>query len=218
MPDALISSIDNRSIDPVIIAELQSLSIQIINQKFRSVDGWSYHNSDHTLQVVNDLTRITLRLNHREIQLLQIAASFHDIDQTSQNPELNSFLICEEHIAGKGFNCSDIDTIKDSILCTQALPNQRTVLDWPNRSELGDFLRDSDMALMGKPFPEFIRMTCLLFSEFQYTQRVPVNTFNDFLFRQIPLLENFRFYTEEAQLAFPHRQDNIQSLYQFLKI
>ncbi len=127
-----------------ILKEVENYVLDYFKEKIS--DKYVYHDLTHTQNVVEGVIEIgeTYNLAEREMELLQLAAWFHDTGY-SEGPdkhEERSSVHAEEYLRDKGFTQEELATIKGCILATK-LPQE------PNNL-LEQIICDADLSHLGK--------------------------------------------------------------------
>jgi len=185
----------------------------------------AYHNFHHSLGVVKAGEAIAIsaanrgKINKDDVVLVKIAASFHDIEQGLGGGmnEQESARIAEGYLRKKGvFNEEDIAKVKRMIMAT--------VVDyssgWLKQSATDDYLTqilaDADLSSLGaKPDIYWGKAESLL-KELKKTDSPNNEDLRNFLGTQDKFLENHKFYTDEANILFPHKKENIEFTHKLL--
>lgn len=180
--------------------------------RLESLNGYDYHNMIHTLDVVkgvNELTNET-SLSRSEIELLQIAAYYHDViqDQGPEN-EKKSSEVAEIDMKEIGYSETDIDFVKDCIVKGTKLVKQ---IDESWRSEPETLpqkiLADADLRVLGQS--DFMDTAEGLRSEWGLAGE---EYEKEFLERQTKFLESHKYHTQAAeQIWGEQKQKNLEAL------
>lgn len=129
----------------VLFEEIKTDALQLL-------DGLSpyltYHNTDHTVDVVLQSERIALEegvFSAREIFLLKIAALYHDTGflYTYTHHEEESCRIFLEHAEGYAFSDAEKDLVQELIMATK-IPQQPV-------TRLQKVICDADLDYLGRP-------------------------------------------------------------------
>lgn len=186
----------------------------------------AYHNRTHSEEVLSatrDIAELALktgRISSSDIFLAEIAASFHDIEQGlggGQN-ENESAKLAEEAMRKAGiFNGEDIQKVRRMILAT-TVHFEGAVMEQSATGEyLTQIVADADLSSLGqKPTFYWDRAERLL-KEIRGTDNPAREDEVAFTKRQLILLENHQFYTEEARGLFTHKRENIEFTQQHLE-
>lgn len=166
-----------------------------------------FHNLEHTMEVVRHARAIGQRerLNAEDLDLLQIAAWFHDVGHLNgfaAGHEERSVEMAKTFFEECGFqNDAFIQEVSNAILGTQ-MPHQP-------KDRLGEILCDADLYHFGTP--DFKRTNRLVRRELQARGGADVPP--DWLFESLNLLQNHHFYTESVrQKLASGKEDNIRWL------
>ncbi|WP_172826809.1 Pycsar system effector family protein [Flammeovirga sp. SJP92] len=166
-----------------------------------------YHNVKHTENVVKGVREIgeNENLEEKKIQLLEIAAWFHDTGYTQascSNHEENSSKICEEYLKDK-ISQEDIKIIQECIMATQLPQTPRNLME--------QIICDADLAHLGKEdfntFSEALRQEK---SEILETGNISKS---QWLMMNARFMTEHRFFTNYARTHFePRKQEYLQSI------
>lgn len=204
--------------EPFETSRKEGVVTQLINYAFSEVerkygkgvgDGEtpkSYHNLLHTKEVLTAAQQIAKKaleagkIGVADIPLIEIAASFHDIEQDlgSGNNERESARIAAEEMRKIGLKDEDVQKVKRMILATTVFFENGVMKQSATDDYLTQVLADADLSNLGQE-PQF------------YWERAQ-NLLREvgFIGEQASFLENHRFYTEEAKRLFPHKKENIR--------
>ncbi len=146
-----------------------------------------YHNSNHTLRVIEQATIIAKaeNTNASDIELLKLAALFHDTGfiKTYQKHEEESCNIAETELKKLSINTDDIQIIKGMIMATQIPQSPKNKLEM--------ILADADLEYLGTD--DFIAIGGTLFKELQQLNpEFNLVQWNDL---QIQFLTKHNFFT-----------------------
>ena len=172
---------------------------------------YTYHNLWHTQEdVIIGCKQIALDMHvtEKEMQLLEVAASFHDIGFVDDyaNHELNSARIAAEVLPNFGFSEREIALVTSMIMATR-LPQSPTTL-------LETILADADLGVLGRE-DFFIRGTCLNQELANYGRMIETKTWYE---GQLAVLENHTYFTAVAQKLWdPIKQEHIVKLKEILQ-
>ena len=155
-----------------------------------------YHNLGHTLDVFERASYLAKKewLNEELIELIQIAALFHDTwfkKQYDKN-EVIWAQIAEEFLKENNFPEDKIDIVKNIILAT--IPTKEPM------SHLEEIIKDADMDNLWRE--DFIDKNENLYKELKIIKKLYINK-KTWLENTLKLLQNHKFYTEtEIQERF----------------
>jgi len=186
-----------------------------------------YHNGRHAHDVELAAHQIGMKavangkITHRLTTLLQIAASFHDVEQGmgSGKNEVESARIAVKQMEETGaFEPLEIEAVERMILATTVHFEDGVMLqsatvegDDPEVDYLCQIIADADLATLGDQWEiYFSRMKAL---EVEIHGADPAaETHKQFLERQLALLEHHAFYTPEATELFHEQEENANEL------
>ncbi len=150
----------------------------------------TYHNLAHTKEVQAAAIRIGMEehITQEELDLLSIAALYHDSGWTSSNVEheLVSCEIAMKHLPGYGFSKEQIETICKLIMATR--------LPWAPETHLQKIIIDADLDYLGTD--TFFPRAEALRQELISLGKLPDAT--DWNKLQIVFLETHNYYTPSA--------------------
>lgn len=132
---------------PFVSAILNRLKIEIPKEL-------TYHNLEHSIDVMKDslLLAVYEDRNNREIELLGIAAAFHDagfIIQYHNNEPIAAELASQAMKNDQNYSPEEVELVHDMILDTQiTIKNKRIHRNVSH--ELSRYLLDADLANLGK--------------------------------------------------------------------
>ncbi len=208
------------------IIEILSFAKEEIVKTY-DVDGktpLAYHNSDHQKQVIDAATAIGKtkvfkgEISNRDLLLIEIAAAFHDITQLL-GPVANeaaSSAIAEKVMRDYNlFADCDIDSVKEMILSTAIMIESDSVSQAVgSRGKdciLSMVIADADLSSLGSPWAVYHREANKLMEEL-HGKNISEADLESFYKRQLALLENHHYYTEEAIALFPYQGRNLKRL------
>jgi len=172
----------------------------------RLPEGFSYHNLDHTQQVVNAVQEIgaACRLNEWDIQTLMLAAWFHDLGyiETYEAHEEAGMKMAEEFFATYGVSQERIDQILRLIEATKYNQAPRNLME--------RVIKDAD--LYNLTTPDALQNAQLLREEREIFRN---EYFSDKKWNKMNLyfLEDHQYYTTYGKEVLAHaKQHNIQKL------
>jgi len=191
-------------------------------------DGQSprrYHNKKHTQDVIDASVKIAQlalkkgKIKPSDIPLIQIAASFHDIEQDlgSGLNEQESARKAEEQMRKEGFSDEEIEKVREMIMATRVSYDEGTMRQFATECYLTQIITDADLSSLGKPYALYWDRARRLLEETKGTNNPSEEDITVFMQGQIAFLQNHRFYTEEARVLFPHKKDNIRTTQRNLK-
>ena len=170
-----------------------------------------YHNSAHTF---DDVLTAALRfathmgIQEQELELIKIAAAFHDIGfiQQREGHEQISIKVVNDRLPKFGFSAAQIETICSMIQATQLPQTPQTVLDC--------ILADADLDVLGRD--DFFTSNEALRREFnEYEQPISEEVWYA---QQLQFLLAHTYFTKAAnELRYAGKQKNIAALQQRLK-
>jgi HD superfamily phosphodiesterase len=176
--------------------------------KYNLPEGIVYHNLSHTIDVVEAAKEIgsAEELNDNEMEMLQIAAWFHDTGLTKSylNHEEKSVEICRSFLNKHNYPPEKIDPILNIIKATE-LPHSPTSL-------IEKIICDADILHIGRK--GFSAKTIMLRIEWE---KMNFRIFSDeeWLAENINFLQSTNFHTDYAQQKYGTRKlKNLEKLKQ----
>ncbi|RIL08622.1 MAG: hypothetical protein DCC75_08415 [Proteobacteria bacterium] len=173
-----------------------------------------YHTAGHTDEVMRDAVEFALKddLSEREIELLGIAAAYHDtgfVHRSGDNEVLgadNAVEAMEEH---GGYKDEEISLVRQMILDTQLKITPRGARQVAT-SKLSGYLLDADVSNLGRD--DFFEKAELV------RQEVGVQDQEKFFLGLITFLSCQEWYTPAAKAArSAKKQENIRKLKKLIK-
>lgn len=166
----------------------------------------SYHNIDHTLDVLNAASHLAVResISQHETTLLETAALFHDSGMlhTYNGHEEASVKIVKETLPDFGYTPEDISAISDMIITTK-LPQSAS-------THLEKILCDADLDYLGRE--DFFMIAHQLQYEWNILE-IRKTTLREWYELQIMFLEEHTFFTLSAQkLRNEKKADNLKQV------
>ena len=168
-----------------------------------------YHSGQHTLDVINECLELanTDLLSNKQIELLTIAAAFHDsgfLEQRENNEEIGAAYAEQAMLEDGSYSKEEIEEVKKCILSTNVGPNfSRTA-----QTELSKYLLDADLGSLGRE--DALQKTELLAKE----ENADLKTF---LNNTLLLMTVHQWLTPAAQkLRQAGKEKNIRKIKQIL--
>ncbi len=177
-------------ISSLIISEVKDHAIKVLSKQLP--DNMTYHSINHTIDVVASAEEIAEKqnLSDEEIEIVQIAAWFHDLGYTkgSESHEEKGAEMAREFLNGKGFPEEKINKVEGCIMATQMPQNPKNKLE--------QILCDAD--LMHLADEDYFSKADLLHQEIETTKfcKIPEN---EWLQMNQEFLDNHCFFTEYAK-------------------
>ena len=164
---------------------MRDFVINLLNNKLPK--SYYYHNSNHTLYVVDKVSEIGEQqgCNEKELELLNTAALWHDTGyiNTYENHEEESCRLAREHLPGFGYTPIDIQKICGIIMATK-LPQSP-------KSKLEKILADADLEYLGSD--DYDQKAKDLYKELHHLN--PSLTEKKWKKAQITFLQKHQFFT-----------------------
>ncbi len=168
-----------------------------------------YHNYDHTLDVIEEVLCYAKgdNLNDREIELLVVAAAYHDagfLSQRRDNEDLGAKMAEEAMSIAGGYSVEEVDLVKTMILDTKMQVAEGGFKQIPT-TRLSGYLLDADVSNLGRK--DFFDKGKLVLKELNLPSA------EMFLEHSLNLLEAHQWHTGPAnRLREEQKQENIKSL------
>lgn len=164
--------------------------------------NYLYHNLRHTQRVVKSTKEISkaCALSDKEIEVLEIAAWFHDTGYTvgTKNHEKNSCIIAADFLESQGYDPKLIAKVKDIIMATEKDTEPKSIED--------RVIRDADASHFAQK--SYLETSELLREELKLLN-IADYTYNDWVDINIKMLGNqHRFYTDYAKENWQEKKDN----------
>lgn len=152
----------------------------------------TYHSINHTIDVVSSAIEIGRKQNleDSEIELLQIAAWFHDLGytQSAESHEQKGAEIARDFLESHGYPIEAIEKVVGCIMATQMPQNPRNYLE--------QILCDADlMHLAGE---DYFKKADLLHKEIQFTKSCKISEI-EWLRMNQDFLNKHCFFTDYAK-------------------
>jgi predicted metal-dependent HD superfamily phosphohydrolase len=178
---------------------LEKSSIYVSQFFKKKLPEWAvYHNLQHTIETVNGCLEIGKgsNLNEHELEVLYIAAWFHDIGYifNSDGHEEKSVEICENFLKSNDYPSNKISTVTDCILATKIINHPENLLEF--------IICDSDLISLGRT--DYFEKNDLLKLEIEMRSGKKIND-EQWLRRSAKFLSSHNYYTEYAKLNFNHQ-------------
>lgn len=184
-----------------------------------------YHNMLHSRSVVDAATQIAElaiirnKLDQAKKDIVRISAGFHDIEQGlggGANEE-QSILKAEVAMRESGiFSDEDIADMRAGINATKVKFENGTITQSATEDYNTQVVADADFASLGKESEAYWETAYSLLQEMKKTDTPSPEDLLDFAKAQITLLENHKYYTDEANELFPHKEANIQYMHELI--
>ncbi|OGE09674.1 hypothetical protein A2470_00885 [Candidatus Curtissbacteria bacterium RIFOXYC2_FULL_41_11] len=208
----------------IVVEGLINYALSEVERKYGTGQGdgenpKKFHNRPHSESVrdaTENIAQLVLdagKITASDIPLIRIAASFHDIEQDLGRGlnESESARITEAEMRKTGaFTEEDIQKVERMILATNVSFENGSLRQSATDEYPTQIIADADLAHLGKEPDIYWETARNLLKELKGTD-APSRE-NEIAFAQgnLTLLENYRFYTEEATRLFPYRQQNIE--------
>ena len=167
---------------------------------------FAYHNIQHTLDVVAASEELgeACQLNEKEMELLLIAAWFHDIgyDKGPIGHEERSSFYAKEFLEKRNYSETEIKVVQDCILATKMPQNPNTLVE--------NILCDADMSHLGKKI--YWDRCGRIRQELTLTRNTTMSE-QDWVDFELEFISNHKYKTAAAQaIYFNLKQKHIRQL------
>jgi uncharacterized protein len=154
-------------------------------------ESLTYHNLDHTLDVLDQALEIAGKekiTNPEDLLLLKVSALYHDVGflDTYSGHEERSCVIAAEELTCFGFNPTQVDMVMGMIRATKVPQTPQ--------NQLEEIICDADLDYLGRS--DFFKIGDGLYQEFLDQQIVTNEQQWDML--QVRFLENHRYFTKSS--------------------
>ncbi len=192
--------------------------LTIINEKYgtHSQHYLPYHNEEHAHDVMDAAKAIGIEsavLPH-ELELLEIAACFHDVEHGIGHgeDERTSAEIAGSCMQQAGYTVADIKRVKAMILATVVSFKDGTIYQSASEDVLTQIIADADLASFGRPFNTFWDRSLKLRAENGQIDELIGEVKDTFISTQKQVLQKHQYYLQATEIVFPHKSTNIRRL------
>ena len=215
----------------IVVKGLISYALSEVERKYGTGkdDGENpkkYHNRPHS-EVVLGAARMIARLSLEagkiaasDIPLVEIAASYHDIQQdldSGLNEKESARIAAEEMRKTGSFKEEDIQKVTEMILATRIRFEDSIIRQFTTEEYLTQIIADADLSHLGQEPSIYWETAKNVLKELKGTDTPSREDEIAFTKGNLTLLKNHRFYTEEAGRLFPHKQQNIEFTQEHIK-
>lgn len=189
------------------MTEFQKASDFILNKLKKELPPYlSYHNADHTLDVIQSAGKIAIEedINDADTRLLLTAALFHDTGflKQRQNHEAASCEIARRYLPEYGYQREEIEIICDTIMAT-CVPQKP-------KNHLQAILCDADLDYLGRD--DFFVLSNRLFSEL--SAECMIKDEDEWNREQAHFMSSHHYHTASS---IKFRQDKKEEFVKFVK-
>lgn len=196
-------------------------ALKTVNSKYGSAspNPKPYHNSLHTMDVVESASALadsaisSGKINSNDKRLLIIASAFHDTEHgraNQQNERISASLAISKMRKTRSYSAGDEQRVKQLIMATVVyFDDSGRMQKSATEDYLTRLIADADLAHLGGPTEVFISRVEAYFLEIHKGADLGGKIWQDFLESEIIFLNDFQFYTEEANQLFPNKSENI---------
>jgi uncharacterized protein len=154
-------------------------------------ESLTYHNLDHTLDVLDQALEIAGKekiTNPEDLLLLKVSALYHDVGflDTYSGHEERTCVIAAEELTCFGFNPTQVDMVMGMIRATKVPQTPQ--------NQLEEIICDADLDYLGRS--DFFKIGDGLYQEFLDQQIVTNEQQWDML--QVRFLESHRYFTKSS--------------------
>lgn len=187
----------------------------------------TYHNTEHTKDVINAVELMGKQavgvnnITDRDLQLLQLAASYHDIEHGLHgraNEDKSIEIVTAKMKQHTVFSSNDINIVKKLILATITNVDNGTIVQSATENYLEEIIADADLSAFGREFDIFWDRSKKLYNEHHILHFDDIDTVQKIMYiqTQIEILTKHRYYTKDAKHIFNQKHQNITKLYKLL--
>lgn len=168
---------------------------------------YTYHNFDHTINVVNASKQLAneANLSDEESEVLILAALFHDVGFGSDpnNHEQKSKEIAIEFLQANDYDTDKTEMVANCIMATRK--------EWKGQNKLCRLMKDADLS--GLASPNYTNITENLRIELNKANGMDIDKVQ-WLNENISFIQNHSYFTEEGRKLFNEgKQNNLQTLH-----
>lgn len=183
------------------------------------------HNFVHTWDVlsasrqISALAVINGKIEASDVPLVEIAASYHDIEQDlgPGKNEIESTKIAETEMKKAGiFSAAEIEKVKRMIMATTVYFAGGVLKQSASDEYLTQIIADADLSSLGQKPQIYWSRAYNLLREMKKTSDLPPEEILVFAEQEILFLKNHNFYTDEAKSLFTHKPGNLRFLNQYI--
>ena len=169
-------------------------------------EGFSYHNYEHTLKVVDGLKKIMTKaeLDEEQKEILLLAAYFHDLGFTinPDNHENYSKELAEKFLKENNYPASLVEEV---LKCIEA-----TKMTWEGEDRLCCILRDADLS--GLADENYDQISEKLRKELEYRNVIKLNK-DEWVKKNIEFINEHNYLSDEAKELFNEgKERNLKKL------
>jgi predicted metal-dependent HD superfamily phosphohydrolase len=207
------------------ISHLTKLALFRINEQYgaKGKDPKPYHGIEHTLWVMNAAYSLALlaaqngNLPANQVELALINGAFHDVvhnDGALDNEKLSAQMAAFEMEATGVFSSEEISIVANAIPATTVISveNDRIIQAVEGRGYLGILLADADLSTFGAPLQVYWDSAQRFFAETNPGVPLRGEAFRQFAQRQVRVVSNHRYHTEEARTLYSNQPEIIDFL------
>lgn len=193
------------SVDTNVLKEAELYATRLMDEHIPG--DYVFHNSDHTAKVVEAVREICdgFELTAREVELLQLAAWFHDTgyDQGNDGHELRSCRHARQFMEQYDYSEEDIHLVRDCIMVTRIDAAPQTLLE--------EILCDADLSHLGKN--TYWDLSGKLRMELTLTQGKILSE-QEWVEKELAFMEKHQYHTYVAHELYNRRkQKHIRQLH-----
>lgn len=203
--------------------DLISFSLHEVEKKYgkgqkNGLIPLDYHNLLHSQDVLRAVEQLTAmssnngKISQEDGDLVKIAAASHDIEQglgSGRNEVESARIIGDMMKKSQVYTKEDIAKVKKMILATTVYFKNGAKRQSATEDYLTQIIADADLASLGQESNLYWEKAESLLREMNKTDTPAPEDKLAFMKSQLRFLENHTFYTDEAKLLFPHKQENI---------
>ncbi|WP_420317447.1 HD domain-containing protein [Ekhidna sp.] len=185
-----MNDLEEKMLNSKVVSKVKDYVIKVLSKQLP--DHMTYHSINHTIDVVDSAEEIagTQNLKQEEIEIILIAAWFHDIGYAEgcENHEINSAKSAENFLQSLNYPTEKIELVVGCIMATQMPQNPSNIME--------KVLCDAD--LMHLADENYFHKADLLHQEIQKTKLCEISE-NEWFQMNEEFLEKHCFFTEYAR-------------------
>jgi class 3 adenylate cyclase/predicted metal-dependent HD superfamily phosphohydrolase len=192
-------------------AHFHHINLDVFEEIFEKVDAdilkklpsyLSYHNREHTLEVVAAIEKLALaeKIEQKQIVLLKLAALFHDTGFISSPKfhEKESVALAKQYLEVV-LSAHDLKIVSDLIMATERVYEPKTLLE--------KIMKDADLSYLG--LANYSEKAAALKQELTHLGNLKAD--DNWKEMQVDFLKNHRFYTAHAENNWQGIKDEIMA-------
>jgi predicted metal-dependent HD superfamily phosphohydrolase len=175
----------------------------------------AYHNLEHATDVMSATRAMTVlaintgKITFEQAELLMLAACYHDLihDESGENEAASAKRLTDRMRETGEFTDKDYDFVTRAILATRFTRKGDKIVQAGGDSLEEQLMADADLASLGRRFDVFWDRAQKLRQEEERAEPQ-----QDYIRAELAFLRGHKFFTDEAEQAFPHSASNIEQV------